>query len=189
MSPHGCCGCHGLVRQKERDGHPSFRTGARRRRARRDERCARYSDTKNVKRRHIPHMQGEERPRRSTHTLVRRHMRAAEQTPVCKSLKLHLRLAIELAHVRLWLNRRRAPYGGWLWQVERIRGREARSIQGGSRHYSTNLSRYRWTSNLFAEWARRGRRLLHRLNRLRMPATFCARRLRTCATSFIKPMV
>src|SRR6202165_2801909 len=39
-------------------------------------------------------------------------MRAAEQTPVCKSCKLHLRLAIELAHVRLGLNRRRAPYWG-----------------------------------------------------------------------------
>jgi hypothetical protein len=28
--------------------------------------------------------------------LVRRHMRAAEQTPVCKSFKLHLRLAIRI---------------------------------------------------------------------------------------------
>jgi hypothetical protein len=38
-------------------------------------------------------------------------MRATEQTPVCKSFKLHLRLAIELAQV-LGLNGRRASYWG-----------------------------------------------------------------------------
>src|ERR1700694_1830491 len=39
-------------------------------------------------------------------------MRVTEQTPVCKSFKLQLRLAIELAHVRLGLKGRRAPYWG-----------------------------------------------------------------------------
>ena len=50
---------------------------------------------------------------------------------------------------------------------------------------STSLSRYRWT--LRSGTARR--RLLHHLNRLPMPATFAARRLRTCAASFIEPTV
>jgi hypothetical protein len=38
-------------------------------------------------------------------------------------------------------------------------GPEARSNQGGSRRYLTNLSRYSGTLNLFAEWARKGRSL------------------------------
>src|ERR1700730_10037469 len=117
-------------------------------------------------------------------------MSTTEQTPVCKHLKLHLLLVIDWVDIRLKRNGERRPYRGeGLWKVECIRDREARSNQCGSRRYSTNLSRYRWTSNLVARWARKGRRLLDRLNRLRTPAAFCARRSRTFAALFIKPMV
>src|SRR5450759_5177443 len=117
-------------------------------------------------------------------------MWATEQTPVCKCFKLCLPQALGVGWRPLGEKRQaRSLSGERLWKVEGIRDREARSNQRGSRRCLTNLSQYRWTLNLFVGWARKGRRLLRHLPRLRVPATFCARLSRTYATSFIKHMV